>query len=107
MKAAELLWLAEVDVQRQRFDHGPSRNQVAGYLAASKWLTLGVLLTGAVHLWDPDVALRASSREAIELDVQYFPRAHFEVHLVTRGSAQGNNLDDPGFLALLQLHYYL
>ena len=106
MREAELLWLAELDGQRQWFDHGPGRNQVAGYLAAAKWLTRGVLVTGALHVWDPDIALRASSRAAAELDVQYFPRAHIEVHLLTRGSGQGNNFDAPGFLALLQLHYY-
>jgi hypothetical protein len=108
MPGAGLLWLAELDVQRQALRAaGVSRAQLAGYLASSTWLTRGVLVTAAFHLWDPDIALRGSSRTAIELDLQYFPRAHAELHLLVRGSAEGNDLDAPGALTLLQLHYYL
>lgn len=107
MKDAGLLWQAEVDAQHQTFDAGPGRGQIAAYLATSTWLTRGLLLTGALHLWEPDLALRASSRLATEIDLQYFPRAHVEVHLLVRGAGQGNDFDQPGFLSLLQVHYYL
>lgn len=107
MADAGLLWLAELDLQRQTFERGAARFQIAAYLGVAKWLQPGLLISAALHGWDPDVALRASSRDAAELDLQYFVRAHFEIHALARVAAQGNDLDAPGFLSLLQLHYYL
>lgn len=107
MKDAGLAWLAELDLQRQTFRIGPGRTQIAGYLGASSWLARGWLVSGAVHVWEPDLTLRATRRDAFELDLQYFPRAHLEVHLLARAAEQGNDADDAGFLSLLQLHYYL
>jgi hypothetical protein len=65
----------------------------------------GVLVGAALHRWQPDLRLR-SSRDAVEINVQYFPTAHVELHLLTRVSGEGQ-LDDPGLLSMLQLHYYL
>jgi hypothetical protein len=105
---AELLVLAELDVQRQTFrGNGPGRTQIAGYLAASKWATRGVLVSSGLHLWEPDLTLGATTRQAFEVAAQYFPRAHFELHLLLRASAQGGTVEDPGYLSLLQVHYYL
>jgi hypothetical protein len=104
---AGLLVLGELDVQRQSFadDVGPTRYQLAAYLGASRFVTRGLLVGGAAQRWQPD--LRAhTSRDALEVNVQYFPRAHFELHLLTRLGSSGD-YDDPGLLALLQLHYYL
>lgn len=106
MMPMRLAWLAELDVQRQTFDAGPGRTQLAAYLGASRWLARGWLATAAVHVWNPDVTLRRDRRDAVEVDLQYFPRAHFELHLLARLADQGNALDEPGFLSLLQLHYY-
>lgn len=108
MASAKLLWLAELNVQQQVFGRGlPGRTQVAGYAGVARWLTTGVLLGGGAHLWDPDLALARDSREAVELTLQYFPRAHFELSALLRGSLQGLDPDEPGVLGLLQLHYYL
>ncbi len=104
---AGLLVLGEVDVQRQDFDGGlPGRWQLAVQAGATQTVTRGVLVGVTVHRWHPDLALRAA-RDAFDVDVQYFPWAHVELHLLGRVSAQGNNYDEPGFLGLLQLHYYL
>ncbi len=104
---AGLLVLAEIDVQHQMVKSTESsRWQLASYLGVTQTLSRGLLLGGGLHRWQPDLGLR-SSRDAFELDLQYFPRAHLEVHLLGRASAQGNDLDGPGFLSLLQLHYYL
>src|SRR5262245_45199170 len=64
---AGLVWLAEVDVQRQTFHVGPGRTQRAAYLGASRWLARGWLATAAVHAWDPDVTLRRDRRDAVEV----------------------------------------
>jgi hypothetical protein len=108
LPAAGVLVLAELDVQHQSFrgGAGPARLQLAGYAGASKHVARGVMLGAAIHRWQPDLTLR-SSRDALELSAQYFPRAHLELHLLARASAEGGDAADPGLLALLQLHYYL
>ncbi|MDQ3365114.1 MAG: hypothetical protein M3680_06775 [Myxococcota bacterium] len=107
LEGAGVMLLAEVDLQRQAFRDGggPTRYQLASYLAASRFVTRGVMVGAALHRWQPDLRLR-SSRDAFEVNIQYFPRAHFELHLLTRVGGQGD-FDDPGLLSLLQLHYYL
>jgi hypothetical protein len=108
MPEAKVLWLAELDLQRQTFrGSGPGRTQLASYFGASKWATRGVLVSGAVHVWESDLTLERTMRGAFELGVQYFAWAHVELHLVGRASAQGGNVEDPAYRALLQLHYYL
>ncbi|MDQ3341163.1 MAG: hypothetical protein M4D80_38915 [Myxococcota bacterium] len=106
MPGAEVLLLGEIDVQRQSFDDvGAPRWQLASYLAASKFVARGWMVGAALHHWHPDLRLR-SARDAFEINVQYFPRAHFELHLLTRVSGEGD-FDTPSLLSLLQLHYYL
>ena len=105
---AGVMVMGELDLQRQWFDaaRGPTRYQLAGYLGASKFVVPGVMVGAGLHRWQPDLTLR-SSRDAFEVNLQYFPIAHVELHLLGRASASGNDLDDPGLLSLLQLHYYL
>jgi hypothetical protein len=104
---AGVMLLAELDLQRQSFadDAGPTRYQLAGYLGASKTVRRGLMVGAAVHRWQPDLRLR-STRDAFEVNVQYFPIAHVELHLLTRVGGAGD-FDDPDLLSLLQLHYYL
>lgn len=101
-----LMLEGEVALQRQSFATGPTRWQLGSYLGASQLLTRGVWLVAGVHHWQPDLALR-SWRDAAEVVLQYFPRAHIELYWLNRASAVGNDLDAPGFLSQLQLHYYL
>lgn len=102
---AGLLLLGELDLQRQSFD-AASRLQLATYLGAAKPLTTGVWLGLALHRWQPDLEQR-SARDAVELDLQYFPRAHLEVHWSTKVGGVGGDFDRPGVTSLAQLHYYL
>jgi len=105
---AGVLLLAELDIQRQTFrGNGPGRTQIAGFGQVSKWATRGVLVSSALHLWEPDLTLRSTTRHAFELAAQIFPRAHFEVVVLLRAAAQGGTVEDPSYLGLLQLHYYL
>lgn len=107
IERAGLLLLAELDAQRQSFDTGPARLQLAGYLGASRLLLPGWMLTAAVQHWEPDLTLRSSARAAAELNVQWFASAHLELHWLGRLEAVGNDFDHPGLLGLLQLHYFL
>jgi hypothetical protein len=105
--SAEVLLLGELDLQRQSFadDVGPTRYQLAAYGGASKLVTKGVMVGAAVHRWLPDFRTR-SARDAVELNVQYFPIAHLELHLLLRASGSGS-FEEPSLLSFLQLHYYL
>ncbi len=104
---AEVMLLGELDLQRQAFadNAGPTRYQLAGYFAASRFVARGVMVGAAIHRWQPDLRVH-SARDAYEVNIQYFPRAHLELHLLTRVAGSGD-FDDPGLLTLLQLHYYL
>ncbi len=104
---AGVLLLAEANLQRQSFadDVGPTRYQVAGYLGASKHVAQGVMVGAALQHWHPDLRLR-SKRDAFELNAQYFPIAHLELHLLVRVGGEGD-FENPSLLSLLQLHYYL
>ncbi len=105
--AAEVMLLGELDLQRQSFaaPGGTTRYQLAAYGGASKFVARGWLVGAAVHRWQPDVRL-PSARDALEINVQYLPRAHLELHLLSRIGGSGD-FDDPALLTLLQLHYYL
>ncbi len=104
---AEIMLLGELDLQRQQFADGigPTRYQLAAYGGASTFVAQGWMVGTAVHWWQPDLRAR-SARSALEINVQYFPRAHVELHLLARAGGSGD-LEDPGVLTLLQLHYYL
>jgi hypothetical protein len=103
-----LLAMAELDIQRQSFvEVDTGRNQLVGYAGLTKLIMPGYMIGVAVQRWAPDLTLRGSTRNALELNAQAFPWAHVELHLLTRVEATGGDTTDPNLLALLQLHYYL
>lgn len=106
MPEAKILLLGEVDLQRQSFENVDApRWQLASYLSASKFVARGWMVGGVLHHWQPDLQTR-STRDAFEINVQYFPRAHVELHLLTRVTGEGD-FETPSLLSLLQIHYYL
>jgi hypothetical protein len=116
MEAAKLLVLAEVDVGLQAFpapDAGSTaadpdpRLQLVGYLGATYMARKGLMVGGAVQLYDPDLGLASTSREAFEANVQWFPIPHLELHLLTRLELVGIDPGDAQLLTLVQLHYFL
>lgn len=102
-----LLVLAELDVQRQRLATGFVRYQLVGYLGVTRPILPGYLVGATVQRYAPDVSFRGTTRNAVELNLQAFPWAHTELHLLTRAEATGGATTHPNLLALLQLHYFL
>ncbi len=102
-----LLVLAELDLQRQRLATGFVRYQLVGYLSVTRPVLPGYLIGAAVQRYAPDVTFGGTTRNALELNLQAFPWAHTEAHLLTRVEATGGDTLHPNLLALLQLHYYL
>lgn len=99
---------AEVKAAHQTFDVGPARNQIIGNLMASWFVHHGYLLDVVVGHYDEDVKIRKVDRDALEVNLHWFPRAHLELILMTRlqtiGFGRGG--DTSGY-AMAQLHYRL
>ncbi|HEU0033945.1 MAG TPA: hypothetical protein VFQ53_25125 [Kofleriaceae bacterium] len=107
MPGPRLLWLAELDLQRQQItDADLARLQLLGYAGVTRVMLPGLAIGVAAQRWDPDVLLGGSSRNTGELNVQLFPWAHFELHLLGRVGLVGGRAGSPDSLALLQIHYY-
>lgn len=103
-----LLGMAELDLQRQSIvGVGAARLQMVGHLSVTKMMLPGYMIGAALQRWAPDLTLRGSTRNAFEVNVQAFPWAHAELHLLTRVEATGGDTTTPNLLAMLQLHYYL
>ena len=104
----EILLLGELDLVAQTFsaDPGPSRLQLVSYLGASWWATRGLLVGVAHQHFDEDLSLSGTSRDGLQLSVQAFPRAKWEIMGLLRGERHGD-FGRTSTLALLQLHYYL
>jgi hypothetical protein len=110
MEGQKLLLLAEVDAGLQGFvdaDDADPRLQAIGYLGATYFAKGGLMLGGVLQAYDEDLLLKASGRHAAEVNVQWFPYPHFELHLLTRAEIFGTTFDEPTLLVLGQLHYYL
>jgi hypothetical protein len=100
--------LGELDVGAQTFPHGgPARGQLAAYAGASYLWKPGWMFGGDLQAWKADLLLTGDSRTATSINAQWFPSAHWEVHLLGRLEAQALRYGPPELLALLQLHYYL
>jgi hypothetical protein len=108
LEGPKLMAIAELDVQRQSFPGGGDpRLQLLGFAQLTRMIMPGYMIGAAVQRWSPDLTLGGNSRNALQLDVQAFPWAHVEAHLLTRLEATGGDTFDPNLLVLLQLHYYL
>jgi hypothetical protein len=108
LAGAGVLLLGELDLQRQTIEGAAvSRLQVIGYAGATKIMLPGLMIGVVAQRWDPDLLLGGSARNTAQLDVQLFPWAHVELHLLGRVGVIGGRGSSPDTLAMLQLHYYL
>lgn len=105
---AQMMLMGELDLQLQQFDAvGDARAQLVGHLELDYWPKTGFLLAASIDRFDQDMSVENLARDAASLSVQWFPLAHWELMLLGRLEAQGNQYDDPSSLAMFQLHYYL
>ncbi len=107
LEESGLMVLGELDLGVQALDDAWTRAQLVGYLGVTRVALPGLLAGGAVHAYDPDLALGGDSRVAAEVSAQWFVIPHLELHLLVRVEAVALDLDHPQELAMLQLHYYL
>lgn len=85
----------------------PDRNQLAAYVMASKRKGSWMAAVALGH-YDENVDIKGLDRDAVDLNLHYFPWAHWEFALTTRAQVLGQGDGGPlsGF-ALLQAHYRL
>lgn len=105
----KLLFLSEVDVGLQTFDFdpGPSRKQLAAHLGLTYFPIQGIMVGTAVERYDEDLDIADTERDSLSLTLQYFFHAHFELMLMGKLEAQGQDYGDANVLGLAMLHYYL
>lgn len=106
LPGARLLLQAEVHGVRQVFDAGEGdRWQLAAYAGPVLVPARGLYAGAAYQVFHEDVQVRGVTRQAVELWLAVFPRAHVEVMAVARAQRIGPG--ERAYLGLLQLHYAL
>ena len=110
IEGARLLFLGEADFIRQQLTQaGVGQNQFVSYLGVTYFIR-GFMLGGAYELYQEDLAVKGTRREALDLEVNVFPWAHFELNLLGRYQTRATTAvgdTSNGSLLMLQLHYYL
>ncbi|MCE9571656.1 MAG: hypothetical protein K8W52_00730 [Deltaproteobacteria bacterium] len=106
LEGAKLLFQGEVDLTHQKFDVGPSRNQLAFDVMTSYFLKPAWrvdLITGA---FQEDLHLAKSDRESVSVNVSWSATAHIEVGFLSRVQTIGfGDGGQTSSWALLMGHY--
>jgi hypothetical protein len=110
IEQAKMLVLGELDVSRiQVRAAGAGETQVVGWLGPTFFPVRGLMATLAYERYQPDVSIKGTGRNAVDLELNFFPWAHFEVVLFGRYLMVGTGAPGSTDASLLmaQLHYYL
>jgi hypothetical protein len=112
LEQGKLLALGEADFIRQIVDVGAGsvgQNQFVSYLGATFFPTRGLMVGLAYERFQEDLSVAGTGRNAVDLEVNFFPWAHFELVGLARYQAIGPSTTDEASasLLMLQLHYYL
>lgn len=108
MEGAKLMLLAEADAGLQMFPGGEDAlYELVGYLGVTHMTKKGLMIGGSLQTFDPDLGHHGTSRDSAELDVQWLPYPHFEIHSILKSEWLGLDLPNPTVTGLIQLHYYL
>ncbi len=106
LESLDVLVMGEADVVRQTFDvDGGDRTWLTSYLGATWFPVQGIMGTVAWEHHDPDLRVADTRRDALDLQLHYFPIAHLE--LLFWGRHQLVAGEDDATTAMLQVHYYL
>ena len=111
IEPAKMLALGEADVIRKTTDNGTfGETQFVSYLGATFFPVRGLMAGLAYERYQEDLSVSGTGRNALDLEVNFFPWAHFEVVGFARyqffGPGAAND-EATASLFMLQLHYYL
>jgi hypothetical protein len=102
-----LLLMGELDAGIRHLTDGPNLLQLAAYAGVTWFAHRGVHLGAVVERYHADLELEAGARDSLTFHAQFFPRAHLELHALTKLEFQGNQLGRPNGHGLLMLHFWL
>jgi hypothetical protein len=107
-EGAKLLLMGEADFIRRAFP-GYGQNELVGYLNATFFPMKGLMTGLALEHYQENLSVAKTARRAFNLQINFFPWAHFEIVLLGRYQMTGSGSADgaPASLGMLQLHYYL
>jgi hypothetical protein len=106
---AKVLFMGELDIQRDAPASGPGSNQLVAYLGPTFIPVKGLMAALALERYQTDLTVAGTAHTAVDLQVNYFPWAHCEFVLLGRYQMSGSGPSDGATdtLGLLQFHYYL
>lgn len=109
LEGAQILLMGELDIGLQQFDiagDAPSRPQLLGYFGATYFPFQGLMVSAILEHHDPDLSIKDTQTEGASLVIQYFPRSHHELVLMTKTEVVGG-FSNPDTFAMFQYHYWL
>jgi hypothetical protein len=111
LEKAKLLFLGEADFIHQTFAAPASyaQNQFVSYSGVHLFPVRGLTAGIAYERFQENLAVSTTGRNAFDLEVNFFPWAHWEVVVLGRYQIVGSGAIDgaSATLGMLQLHYYL
>ena len=110
LEPAKLLFLGEADFTRQQVSAASAgENQFVSYLGATFFPVRGLMAGVAYERYQSDLSVAGTGLNAADVEVNFFPGAHFELLAFGRYQFFGPSANDPttGSLFMLQFHYYL
>jgi hypothetical protein len=113
LEPARMLVLGEADLIRKVVSVGSGsfgENQFVSYLGATFFPTRGLMAGVAYERFQEDLSVSGTGRNALDVEANFFPWAHFELVGLARyqffGPGAAND-EATASLFMLQLHYYL
>ena len=110
LEPAKLLFLGEGNFIRQQIDAAAFvQNQFVSYLGVTAFPIRGLMLGVAYERFQENLAVSTTGRNAFNVQLNFFPWAHFELVLLARHQLTGFGTTQAPASTLLmtQLHYYL
>jgi hypothetical protein len=113
LEPAKLLFLGEADFIRQQVTAAsPSygQNQFVSYLGVTAFPIRGLMVGGAYERFQENLAVSTTGRNAFNVQINFFPWAHFELVFLARYQLTGfqaTQATPASTLFMTQLHYYL
>lgn len=105
----KLLLMGEVNLLNNAISRAGGYNGLVSFLGVTAIPTKGFMAGVAGETYQEDLRSSRVARKAINLQINIFPRAHFELFLFARYQFTGGGSADgaAGSVVMAQLHYYL
>jgi hypothetical protein len=112
LEQAKLLLMGEGDFTRQIVAVGSGSvgvNQFVSYLGGTFFPIRGLMAGVAYERYQSDLSLSGTGLNAADIEVNFFPSAHFELLAFGRYQFFGPSANDPATASMfmLQFHYYM